>query len=186
MPRPPQTANEARLTLETFNAKFEQVKEYSFFRHTKLSAKAYYDLTTGEATHTTDVPTDEQIDAALLSLRFFFVTNEFSRIDYLPTLYSLMGANQNLLDSINKIVAQWVQWKARPSVIAGYDNYRFFEIMIYGNRLHRNQQGNCEVHDGWMKLPEMANVALVDLCSLMHDIIQYANAAYWVNRELLK
>ena len=84
MPNAPQTPDEARLALETFNAKFEQVKDYSFFQFTKLSARAHYDFKTAEAVYEVDIPTDEQIDAALLNLRFFFVKNEYSRMDFLP------------------------------------------------------------------------------------------------------
>lgn len=186
MSKEPQTAEEAKLALRTFNAKFEQVKEYSFFQHVKLSSKTHYDFETGEATHETDLPTDEQIDAALLNLRFFFVTNECSTIENLPKIYAMIGANQDQLDAINHITNRWHTWKSKASVIGGYSNYSLFEMMIYGNRLHRNQQNRCDIYDGWMKLSEMGNVALVDLCNAMHTIMGFANDAYQVNKYLLK
>lgn len=184
--RPPQSTDEAKLAIETFNAKFEQVAQYSFFRHTKLSASSKFDFITHEGTHTADVPSDEQIDAALLNLRFFFVNNEPSSIDYLPAAYALLSAPQELVDKIKDLVEQWGAWKTLPSVVGGFNNYQFFEVMIYGSRLHRNAHARCDVHDGWMALPWMANVALVDLCSTMHSILAFAHVGYVVNKELLK
>jgi len=182
----PTTPAEAKEVLRVFNVKFDKMISYSFYQHPSFEFNLRTDNRSMQTTVTVDVPTDEQIDAVLLHLRFFFATNEATAHKHIKKSYDLLTTLPiDLAGKFQIAYDNWTNWLAAPSRIGGYTNERFFSIMVYGERIHRNTKATCDVYDEWMRDLLLRDYAIVELCRAIDDITALAGKIYVVNREAL-
>ncbi|MDO8542845.1 MAG: hypothetical protein Q7S40_20580 [Opitutaceae bacterium] len=181
----PTTPAEAKAVLSVFNSKFERIIAYSFYKHPQFSYRATFDNVARTATTTTDIPTDEQIDAVLLQLRFFFVTNETTSFRYLVHSYTMLSLPADMMARCQAALDKWTAWRNAPARIGGYKNEKFFSIMVYGERIHRNQKDNCDVYDELMGQLLIKDFAMVELCRGIDEITRLASGIHAVNQEVL-
>jgi len=179
------TTIEAKAVLATFNRKFERMTSYSFFQHRKFSMRHHFANTTKIATTERDIPSDEQIDAVLLHLRFFVVKNEATSYFKIPAAYQALSLAPEIQTKFQAAYDKWTAWRSAPSRIGGYSNTEFFAHMIYGDRVHRNQKDHCDIYDEWMSHFLIKDFSVLGLCEAIIDITILVGAIRDVNIEVL-
>jgi hypothetical protein len=179
------TTVDAKSNLRGFNSKFERMVSYSFFRHTKFSIRISAGDTDDAMTTVFDIPSDEQIDAVLLHLRFFVVTNEATSYFKIPQSYQALSLPAAISTEFDKAYDRWTKWRAAPSRIGGHSNSEFFAHMIYGERVHRNQKNHCDIYDEWMQTFLIKDFAVFGLCEAILEISDLVRGIYIVNRKVL-
>ena len=177
------SAAEANATLLTFNEKFMKMVSYSFFQKKNIGFQMTADQQ-GVSTKA-DVPTDEQVDAVLLTLRFFFVNNEGTGFVNIPKAYRALSLPDDLQSKFHLAYDKWKHWRSESSPMGGYTNAKFFEIMAYGSPIHRNDEAFYVVYDGWKNHFFFKDYSHARFCQAILTMTVCIQDVYDVNREVL-
>jgi len=100
-------------------------------------------------------PTDEELDAFLLTHRLFFQNNEHFRVNNLHSHFKEIGADDSKLEELIKIQA-WIKkyWDSGSPLI--YDgermtNWDIYQGFLYGDLAHTNNLENRKKFKAWTK-----------------------------------
>ncbi|TFH89389.1 hypothetical protein [Vibrio ouci] len=100
-------------------------------------------------------PTDEELDAFLLTHRLFFQKNEPIRINNLHTHYENLGVNESELEQLREI-QEWIfnYWHSDSPLVYNKErinNWKFYEAFLYGDLAHTNNAENRKRFKDWTK-----------------------------------
>jgi len=170
---PPANKDQAVAALKLFNLKYDRIIGYSFFsRPSTVSFRASSNLVTNKTTITTETPSEEQLDAVLLHLRFFQMRNEHSSFHHLPTAFALLSPTAETQKMFNDGFGRWMEWRELPSGIKSTSNREFLAIMLFGERVHRNEPSFYKIYDEWMENELISDLSMVFLCGKLDDMIR--------------
>lgn len=147
----PKTKEDAERALKLFCAKFERISEYSFFKVEKIGVRHEHKIAQGYTELFYEGPTNEQIDAVLLHLRFFLGKNESSSIFHLKKCFDLVGAEESSKRKLEDVLKLREKWQGESSRICDLSNSELFAILIWGGRIHANSQKRIESYDELMR-----------------------------------
>ena len=186
MPRPPlATIEDAKAALSLFNAKLERITGYSYFAARNLSFRSAWSADTNKTELFRDTPTDEQIDAVLLHLRFFFIGNENTTVYRIWEAYQILTPPAEIQARFDADRQRFNDWKEAPSGFDGKTNWVFLDIMIFAERAHRNDPHKIKVYDDWMRSPFAAEFSVFSLCRKMDEIVAHLIPIHAMNTQLL-
>ena len=167
-------------SLKLFNDKAEKIKNYSFTKKIisdgfgiKISTKVDEPVNIE-----TRFPTDESIEAFILTLRFFIQNNEKSSFKNLAKVYSNLPSYRDekreffntrdelndFLDSPDEVLHIKVNNKE-------FSKREIYEIFIYGGLAHANEVKK-KIYDEWMANPMLKPITENEFINVMVGILQ--------------
>ena len=167
-------------SLKLFNEKAEKLKSYNFTKNIisdgfgiTISAKEDEPVNIE-----TRFPTNESIEAFILTLRFFIQDNEISSFRNLAKVYSNLPSYRDekraffntrdelydFLNSPDKSLNIKINTKE-------FSNKEIFEIFIYGGLAHANKSKK-KIYDEWMANPMLKPITENAFINVMSGILQ--------------
>ncbi|CAH0992403.1 hypothetical protein SIN8267_02523 [Sinobacterium norvegicum] len=100
-------------------------------------------------------PTEEELDAFLLTHRLFFQKNENFRVNNLHSHFKKFGADETKLENLIEIQA-WIKkyWNSDSSLIYNGEimsNWDIYQGFLYGDLAHTNNPENRKKFIAWNK-----------------------------------
>ena len=132
-----------------------------------------------------DAPSDEQISAVLLHLRFFFVQNEPTSLLNIHHAYDALTLTPELQGKFKIAHSKWEQWASAPSKVGGKTNFQFFKIMVYGEPVHRNKKEIYGEYDEWQKNALLGVFTQAGLCLSIWEMVECIQDVYYLNLDVL-
>tara|TARA_Y100000588_G_scaffold185224_1_gene199146 strand:- start:472 stop:1020 length:549 start_codon:yes stop_codon:yes gene_type:complete len=100
-------------------------------------------------------PTEEELDAFLLTHRLFFQRNEHIRVNNLHTHYEILGAGESEVSQLKEI-QKWIftYWHSDSPLVYGgsrINNWEFYQVFLYGDLAHTNNYDNRKKFKDWTR-----------------------------------
>ena len=180
----PKSTDEARKVLNRFSARLDRISGYSLLKiaRVSLSVKIEGDAPVKvERNH----PTNEQIDAVLLNLRFFILGNEPTAFHRLEESYSLLPISAAIRTDIDAAFIHWNDWKNEPSIVGGNSNIQLFNTIIYGDIVHQNEKVPVDTYEEWSRNDQLLGFAMTGLHTRMISIYNFAVRFEDIHKRIL-
>ncbi len=129
-----------------------------------------------------DGPTEEEIDAFVLTLRFFVQNNEPTSIENIVKLFRDLPLAQERIDAAVRSRQTLNERLDQPGSIQLGDEQltrrQIFEVFLYGGLAHANPTKKV-IYDGWATDPIRFMLLQVEFTSILVDLL---NAISWFGR----
>lgn len=182
--RRPKTKEDAEIALKLFCRKYELIKTYSFFNNPNLRISHKSKIEDGYINTTYEGPSSEQIDAVLLNFRFFLNRNEHTAVDYLKDCFDLIGIRDDIRKELDAVFKERQLWRKRHSNINGLPNSELFGILIYGDRVHANEEKRVLSYNELMKYDLIKSAELFFLSKIIYEYFIIIGKFYsLINRQ---
>jgi hypothetical protein len=136
-------------------------------------------------------PGEESVDALLLTIRFFTMSNESSSFAKLNEFYEKSGIPQELKDEFHKVRAELNEFlDSRGSINIEFNadeltNRVIFNTMIYGGTAHANDSVAVARFRNWMKMPVFIPLIMNEFNYILARFVGYVGTAWEINKRAL-
>ncbi len=171
--------------LRTFNRKWDKIASYSFLS-TPTYIKHRHQMigSGGESYVDSNYPSEEQIDAVILNLRFFTQTNEPCSHHKISMAYSTLNIDASIVEGFASALNDFKVWWQSPCGYQGMTNCRLFNVFVHGDAAHRNDLEKVKTRDELARKSEEDLVFA--LCKVVHDMMRYLGPIYYHNKKALE
>lgn len=180
-------------SLNLFNEKAEKLKSHNF---TKKIINDGFGITISSKEDEpvnieTRFPTNESIEAFILTLRFFIQDNEKSSFRNLANVYSKLPSYRDEKRAFFNIRNELNDFLNSPDInlkiklnTKEFSNKEIFEIFIYGGLAHANKDKK-KIYDEWMDNPMLKPITESMFINVMSGILQCILHAQELNDLLI-
>lgn len=179
--------------LRLFNEKADKLSQLGFTRR-MLGNNIQVEIS-GERGKPIEIirngPNQEEIDAFVLTFRFFYQDNERSSLRNLAEIYNGLSVSDELKHEFVEARKAINEFLDNPPPITikflgeKLTRRKILEVFIYGGLAHANPEKKI-IYDKWMLMPPLGNILLNEFCVILAQVLSVINFITELNRHAIE
>jgi len=179
--------------LRLFNEKADRLSQLGFTK--RMLGKTIQVEISGERGKPIEIirngPNQEEIDAFVLTFRFFIQDNERSSLRNLAEIYEDLSISDDLKRQFSEARKAINDFLDKPPPIridfqgVSLTRRRILMVFIYGGLAHANQEKKI-IYDKWMTMPPFGYILLNEFCVILAQVLRVIKYIADLNRQAIE